>query len=120
MLIRVVVDTPEVYQKWLESQKQAPVSDPQVAEGQQQFISNACGTCHHIENARGATGVFGPDLTHFSGRATLGSGVATNDDQHLRSWLMNPQDLKPGCLMPNMQLSSKQVDSILAYLRTLK
>jgi cytochrome c oxidase subunit II len=46
--------------------------------------------------------------------------VATNDDQHLRSWLTNPQDLKPGCLMPNMQLSSKQVDSILAYLRTLK
>ncbi|HEX4201929.1 MAG TPA: cytochrome c oxidase subunit II, partial [Chthoniobacterales bacterium] len=29
MLIRVVVDSPEVYQKWLESQKQVPVSDPQ-------------------------------------------------------------------------------------------
>jgi cytochrome c oxidase subunit 2 len=120
MLIRVIVDTPEVYQKWLESQKHAPVSDPQVAEGQQQFIASSCGTCHHIENARGATGVFGPDLTHFSSRATLGSGVALNDDQHLRSWLVNPQDLKPGCLMPNMQLSSNQVDSILAYLRTLK
>jgi cytochrome c oxidase subunit 2 len=120
MLIRVVVDTPEVYQKWLDAQKQVPVSDPQVAEGQQQFISNSCGTCHHIESARGAAGVFGPDLTHFSSRATLGSGVAPNDNEHLRSWLANPQDLKPGCLMPNMQLNSKQVDSILAYLRTLK
>ena len=119
MLIRVIVDSPEAYQKWLESQKEAPAPDAQVAEGQQQFIASSCGTCHHIENTR-ATGVFGPDLTHFASRATLGSGVAPNDDANLRSWLQNPQVLKPGCLMPDMQLTQKQVDSILAYLRTLK
>ena len=119
MLIRVIVDPPDVYQKWLDSQKAKPVNDPQTAEGQRQFISNSCGTCHRVEDSQ-ATGVFGPDLSHFASRATLGSGVAKNDDTNLRSWLHDPQVLKPGCLMPNMQLSDRQVDAILAYLRTLK
>jgi cytochrome c oxidase subunit 2 len=53
-------------------------------------------------------------------RSTLGAGVAPNDEDHLRAWLKDPQVLKPGCLMPNMKLEDKQVDEILAYLRTLK
>ena len=120
MLIRVIVDKPDVYQKWLESQKQAPVSDPQTEEGQKQFVALSCGTCHTVDGLRGANGVFAPNLTHFASRATLGSGVAPNDEQNLRSWLKDPQTLKPGCLMPNMQLTDNQVDAILAYLRTLK
>jgi cytochrome c oxidase subunit II len=120
MLIRVIVDAPDVYQKWLESQKQPPVSDPQTVEGQKQFIANSCGTCHTIDGVRGANGVFAPDLTHFASRATLGSGVAPNDEQNLRTWVQDPQRLKQGCLMPDMQLSDNQVDAIVAYLRTLK
>jgi cytochrome c oxidase subunit II len=121
MLIRVIVDPPDVYNKWLESQRQPPPppSDPQALEGQKQFIANACGTCHTIQNTA-ANGVFGPDLTHFSSRATLGSGMAPNDDKNLRSWLEDPQVLKPGCRMPDMHLTKEQVDVILAYLRTLK
>jgi cytochrome c oxidase subunit II len=119
MLIRVIVDKPDVYQKWLEAQKQAPASDPQTEEGQKQFITNSCGTCHTIQGTR-ANGTFAPDLTHFASRATLGSGVAPNDEQNLRSWLKDPQILKPGCLMPDMQLPDNQVNAILAYLRTLK
>ncbi|MBV9874054.1 MAG: cytochrome c oxidase subunit II [Verrucomicrobia bacterium] len=120
MLIRVVVDKPDVYQKWLESQKQTPVSDSQTEEGQKQFVASSCGTCHTIDGLQGANGVFAPNLTHFASRATLGSGVAPNDEQNLRSWLKDPQVLKAGCLMPNMQLTDNQVDAILAYLRSLK
>jgi cytochrome c oxidase subunit II len=120
MLIRVIVDNPDVYQKWLESQKQPPVSDPQTVQGQKQFIANSCGTCHTIDGVQGANGVFAPDLTHFASRATLGSGVAPNDEQNLRTWVKDPQTLKQGCLMPDMQLSDNQVDAIVAYLRTLK
>ena len=50
MLIRVVVDSPDVFQKWLESQKRTPLPEPQVAEGQKQFIASSCGTCHRIED----------------------------------------------------------------------
>ena len=119
MLIRVIVDAPDVYQKWLESQKKALAADPQTEQGQKDFIASSCGTCHTIADTK-ANGTFGPDLTHFASRATLGSGVAPNDETNLRSWLHDPQILKPGCLMPNMQLSDRQVDAILTYLRTLK
>lgn len=119
MLIRVIVDTPDRYQQWLNEQKVTPADDQSVEEGKRQFIANSCGSCHHIGDTN-AKGVFGPDLTHFASRQTLGSGVAENNEANLRSWLQDPQVLKPGCLMPNMQLDNKQVQSILAYLRTLK
>jgi cytochrome c oxidase subunit 2 len=119
MLIRVIVDPPERFQQWLNEQKAAPSNDQAVAEGQKQFIANSCGSCHGI-GGTAAKGVFGPDLTHFAGRQTLGAGVADNNEANLRSWLQDPQVLKPGCLMPNMKLGDKQLESILTYLRTLK
>lgn len=120
MLIRVIVESRKNYDQWLENQQKGPIADPNVAEGRKEFVENSCGTCHHIRDVGGANGVFGPDLTHFMSRATLGSGVAPNDEPNLRAWLKDPQVLKPGCLMPNMKLDDKEVDLILAYLRTLK
>ena len=119
MLIRVVVDTPEAFKQWLEHQKENAVTDPSVATGQADFINNSCGTCHAIRGTQ-ANGVFGPDLTHFASRATLGSGVAANDDANLRSWVKNPQTLKRGCRMPDMKLNDSQINQIVAYLKTLK
>lgn len=120
MLIRVVVQKREDYDRWLDNQQRAPVEDPNVAEGRIGFVQNSCGTCHRIQNLPGANGTFAPDLTHFMSRETLGSGVAPNNEENLRSWLRDPQVLKPGCLMPNMKLDDKEVDLIFAYLRTLK
>jgi cytochrome c oxidase subunit II len=118
MLIRVVVQPRDEYVKWLENQQKGTVDDGAMAEGKKQFVNNTCGTCHRID--RVSNGVFGPDLTHFMSRDTLGAGVALNDEKNLRTWLENPQIFKPGCLMPNMKLEPGQVEQILAYLRTLK
>ncbi len=67
-----------------------------------------------------ADGRFGPDLTHLMSRATIASGAATNTHANLRSWIKNPDDLKPGSLMPAMQLSDKDIDALTAYLETLR
>jgi cytochrome c oxidase subunit II len=119
MLIRVIVEPPEDFDKWIAGQKSPPANDPSVEGGKKEFIENSCGTCHRIAGTP-ANGVFGPDLTHYMSRQTLGSGVAVNNDENLRSWLRDPQVLKPGCRMPNMKLDDKEVDLILAYLKTLK
>jgi cytochrome c oxidase subunit II len=119
MLIRVIVESKEDFQKWIADQKQAPPQGSTADQGRKDFVANSCGSCHRVGGTV-ADGVFGPDLTHFAGRQTLGSGVAPNDDEHLRSWLKDPQVLKPGCLMPNMGLRDNQVEQILAYLKTLK
>jgi cytochrome c oxidase subunit 2 len=53
-------------------------------------------------------------------RATLGSGVIPNTPENLRSWVKDPQAIKRGNLMPNMQLNSRELDEIVLYLSSLK
>jgi cytochrome c oxidase subunit II len=38
----------------------------------------------------------------------------------LRAWVNDPQAIKEGCLMPDMQLSDQELDQIVAYLLTLR
>jgi cytochrome c oxidase subunit II len=119
MLIRVMVQPPDDFFDWVAQQQAPPMARPAGEEGKKAFVANTCGTCHRI-GGTATDGVFGPDLTHFGSRDTLGSGVAPNNEENLRIWLRNPQALKPGCLMPDMRLDDKQVDQILVYLKGLK
>lgn len=121
MLIRVIVHTPENFQRWVADQK-APVPEPQTVdeiEGHRVFFANGCVSCHTVDGTV-AEGVFGPDLTKLMTRQTLGAGVAPITDKNLWSWVKDPQVLKVGCLMPDMQLQDSEVDFIVAYLKTLK
>jgi cytochrome c oxidase subunit 2 len=118
MLLRVYVQTPEDFAAWV-NQQQPGVQDPAVAEGRQVFESQACISCHVVRGTA-ANGKFGPDLTHFGSRDTLASGAADNTPANLKLWIQDPDYVKPGSLMPAMQLSSDQMDKIVAYLETLK
>ncbi len=118
MLIRVIVESPEDFDKWVTREQRPPSLDPNVEEGRKAFLANSCGSCHTIAGTN-ANGIFGPDLTHFMSRQTLGAGVAPNDDKNLESWLRDPQVLKPGCDMPAMKLDKQQIEHIAAYLQTL-
>jgi cytochrome c oxidase subunit 2 len=53
-------------------------------------------------------------------RDTLASGAADNTPANLKLWIQDPDYVKPGSLMPAMQLSDGQIDQIVAYLTTLK
>jgi cytochrome c oxidase subunit 2 len=119
MLLRVVVQTRSEFEQWVKEQQQAAIEDPGAAEGRKIFFGNSCVSCHAIRGTS-AKGVFGPDLTHLMSRQTLASGAAPNSHETLRAWIRDPQQLKAGCLMPNMQLSDKEVDQIVAYLETLR
>ncbi len=119
MLLRVYVQTPEDFEAWLKNQQQPAVEDPAVAEGRQIFQSQSCISCHVVRGTA-AQGKFGPDLTHFMSRDTLASGAADNTPANLKLWIKDPDYVKPGCLMPAMQLSDNQIDKIAAYLTTLK
>jgi cytochrome c oxidase subunit 2 len=119
MLLRVYVQTPEDFAAWVKNQQQPGVQDPAVAEGRQVFESQACISCHVVRGTA-ANGKFGPDLTHFGSRDTLASGAADNTPANLKLWIQDPDYVKPGSLMPAMQLSNDQMDKIVAYLETLK
>jgi cytochrome c oxidase subunit 2 len=119
MLLRVYVQTPEDFAAWVKNQQQAAVQDPAVAEGRQIFQSQACINCHVVRGTA-AQGRFGPDLTHFMSRDTLAAGAADNTPTNLKLWIKAPDDVKPGSLMPAMQLGDDEIDKVVAYLNSLK
>jgi len=121
MLLRVIVQEPEDFEKWVANMKQPPLTPESglAAQGHRDFYANACVSCHRVDGTV-AEGVFGPDLTKLMTRQTIGAGVADLTPKTLRAWVRDPQDLKTGCLMPDMKLLDSEVDSITAYLLTLK
>lgn len=118
MLIRVYVQTPADFQKWIANQQKTAVEDPNVAEGQAVFEHNACITCHSIAGTV-ANGRFGPDLTHLMSRDTIGAGTLPNTRADLEKWIKDPDAYKPACLMPAMKLSDQDGSQIVSYLVTL-
>lgn len=121
MLLRVIVHEQEDFDRWVAQQK-APIPAPQTAmevKGKDLFYNTSCINCHRIDGTLSA-GVFGPDLTKLMLRQTIGAGVAPLNQETLRIWVKDPQILKVGCLMPDMQLEQDEVDAIVAYLMTLK
>jgi cytochrome c oxidase subunit 2 len=123
MLQRVVAESLPDFEKWLSGQEEpaVEVDDPTVADGQKEFLRQTCVNCHRVRGA-GATGTYAPDLTHLMSRQTLASGMIPNDPEgkNLRRWIADPQEIKPGCLMPSFHLSADKLNSIVNYLRTLR
>jgi cytochrome c oxidase subunit II len=119
MLLRVYVQTPEDFAAWVKSQQGEAAEDPAAAQGRQVFESQACVSCHTVRGTA-AHGLFGPDLTHLMSRDTLASGLIPNTAANLKLWIKNPETIKPGSLMPAMQLSDQEIDQMVAYLSTLK
>jgi cytochrome c oxidase subunit 2 len=89
-----------------------------VDSGRRVFETSACVNCHTIAGTA-ANGKFGPDLTHLMSRKTIAAGAAANTQENLRSWVADPHTIKPGALMPAMQLEQQDVDALVAYLLSL-
>jgi cytochrome c oxidase subunit II len=119
MLLRVIAHPPGEFEQWVAAQRRPPVEDPQARVGRDVFFSTSCVNCHTI-NGTQARGTFGPDLTHLMSRDTLAAGAAPNTPERLRAWVRDPQTLKEGCLMPNMQLADTELDHLVTYLLSLK
>jgi cytochrome c oxidase subunit 2 len=119
MLLRVVAQTPEDFRQWAAAQQKTAVDELTWHDAKLEFQSLSCVNCHAVRGTP-AIGKFGPDLTHLLSRQTLGAGVIPNTTANLRSWVSDPQDAKPGCLMPSLKLTDKELDQVVAYLGTLK
>ncbi len=119
MLIRVYVHSEEDFSRWVASQQAPEVVDPSVAAGRDLFQRTACVNCHTLGGTI-ADGTYGPSLSHLMSRKTIGAGAAENTPENLRVWLQNPAIYKPGVRMPDMKLSSEEIDQLVAFLVTLE
>ncbi len=119
MRIRVVADSAAAFQRWLASNAQpqpAAPSDSLVARGRAVFATRSCGACHTGPDGDGGGTDAGPDLAHLRLRATLGAGALDNTPANLVRWIADPDAVKPGVLMPKVDLSSGDLAALVAYL----
>ncbi len=117
MRIRVIVQPQAEFDAWQRQQTQphpAPAAGD-ATQGAQLFMQMTCASCHAVAGTSAAARV-GPDLTHFGGRDTIGAGVLDNTQATLAQWLKDPQAVKPGAHMPNLQLTDDQIRALVAYL----
>ncbi|MFN8533630.1 MAG: cytochrome c oxidase subunit II [Dehalococcoidia bacterium] len=117
MRLRVIAEPPAEFDAWLRQQA-GPVPGPAVGlanQGRLLFDSKTCANCHTTDPSAQTPNV-GPNLAHLSSRQTLGAGVITNTPRNLVAWLENPGRIKPGSLMPDLNLSQQEVAALAAYL----
>lgn len=116
MRFQVVVDTPEDFAKWAKEQAAPAVASD---EGYKAFEAATCNACHAIKGTAAAMKV-GPDLTHVASRAMIGAGWLDNNPENLKKWIHDPASIKPGSKMPKLPLDEAQINSLAAYLQSLK
>jgi cytochrome c oxidase subunit 2 len=117
----VRVESSGDFDRWL-TQHARPALEPaseQAAEGEAAFNAQPCAGCHTIDGTP-AAGTLGPNLTDIGERLTLGAGALANTPGNLERFMTDAPGVKPGVLMPELDLSPRDVHSIVAYLESLK
>lgn len=120
MKLRLVADTPEDFAAWIRRQ-QAPAAAPTglAREGADLFAASACVGCHTVAGTP-AQGKVGPNLTHFGSRGAIAGAMLENTPENLARWLRDPQEVKPGNKMPDLNLSDQDIAKLVAYLESLQ
>ncbi|MGZ8294232.1 MAG: c-type cytochrome [Telluria sp.] len=78
-----------------------------------------CGSCHDIPEVAAARGTAGPNLKGFGKRSYI-AGRFPNAPATLAQWLVDPQAMKPGTMMPDLGVSLDDARHMAAYLYTLQ
>ena len=81
---------------------------PSGSRGEQLFVVQGCYGCHLV----GKFGTpIGPDLSHVG---------AKYEARYLEQWLRDPESVRPTAHMPKLELTVEEIESLAAYLATLR
>jgi cytochrome c oxidase subunit II len=121
MAFFVIADAPSNFDAWVAAQQRMPASpsDALASTGAQILATTSCAGCHTVAGTQ-AQGTLGPDLTHVGSRTTLAAGTLPNTPDDMAHWLQETQSVKPGALMPELDLTTDQIRALVAYLEGLR
>lgn len=144
MRFRVKVLSEADYDSWVANYGPPQPLTGAAEQGQNTFAIN-CALCHTISGADDPlasksrldsfmaggdiTAVPAPNLTDLRTRQTLGAGLADLNVENLRTWIQNPNDLKPGNRMAeraivyqngDASLSDEEIEGLIEYLMQLQ
>ena len=144
MKFKVIAVPENEFNAWLQTQAASAFesSDALVQEGAGVFKSAGCTGCHATKTVanKDSTGRVGPNLAHVASRRDLAAGMLSNANENgtvndallqenLRTWLQDPNEVKPGNLMssgaqvytdPDKKLTEEQISQLVHYLSSLK
>jgi cytochrome c oxidase subunit 2 len=122
-LMRTVVfaESQNDYATWADTQRSPAVAaSPDVQPGLDVFLAKGCIGCHTIDGVPNAVGVVGPNLTHFGSRSTVAANILNkNGGENVAKWLRDPPGIKPGSIMPDLNLSEDEISKVTTYLESL-
>jgi cytochrome c oxidase subunit 2 len=122
MRIAITAESPEDFQTWLDAGRQTPPTPAAGTiedKGRDIFLQSVCTQCHTIQGTN-ANGRVGPSLTHIAERPYIAAGSLQTTEDNLRSWITDPQHIKPGVYMPMNEYSDQDLTALVSYLRSLK
>ena len=120
MRIRVIADSPADFDTWVKDQ-QAAAYQPATPDEQKALdliTKGICSNCHTLGDNQ-AVNPIGPDLTHLASRTSFAGDMYDLNPENLRSWLTDPQAMKPGNDMV-VNLTPDQVNILVDFLMKLK
>nr|WP_319633396.1 cytochrome c oxidase subunit II [Paenibacillus psychroresistens] len=128
MDFKVKAVTQAEFDAWIQKMKAPLAAVPADALAGEAIFKENCLQCHAIES-NGAG--FGPNLNGFANRieiaGILDRKTPEESDANLLKWIENPNDVKPGTLMPQVidkatdqPLGKDKIAELIKYLNTLK
>jgi cytochrome c2 len=93
-----------------------PVGDAE--RGREAMTEYGCIACHTIPGVTRADATVGPSLEDWGERATI-AGKFPNTPEYLISWIMNPQEMDPGNVMPDVGVPELVARDMAVYLYSL-
>ncbi len=124
MLGKVVVMSPEEYEKWEKGEEEKAVASLPPAElGKQLYTQRGCNACHSIDGSS----LVGPTWKGLYGHeVVLQDGTkVTADENYIREAILEPQAKMVkgfGPVMPSFKgvISDDEISDLIAYIKTLK
>lgn len=90
-----------------------------VERGRDLLVQYRCGSCHAIPGVPASRGTVGPPLDAWRHRSYI-AGRLPNSPETVARWIVAPQALVPGTLMPSMGVTPAEAQAMASYLYTLE
>jgi cytochrome c len=95
-----------------------PIASARSRHGRELIMRYGCTSCHVLP-ITGPEGMVGPPLTHIGSQSYI-AGRFPNEEIWMTLWIQNPQRLKPGTGMPDLNIGERDARDIATYLATLR
>ncbi len=119
MGLEVIAEPNDAFASWQAHQLQPAAAKSEGARRGLAVFMTKCAACHTVRGTS-AGGVLGPDLSHLMARHRLAAGTLPNTPGYLSGWISDPQHVKPGALMPRLDLPGPELAQLRDFIEQLQ